>query len=102
YNKSFSVNLQQLRAAGIEFVKITFYAAGVNLTNNFVEFNNIPPGTNPVALGTMKDGLNQFIIPVSQLQATNTISLLSGGTVVGGVFNYDDIEFWDLSVTWHP
>ncbi len=99
YNKNFSVDTQAVHDAGIDFIRISFLTAGVtyvpgssaNVTNAFQ--------LNGQKLGNIVNGYNEFIVPASSLLNNNVLTLNSSAVWAAGQPDYDDYEFWDLSVT---
>ncbi|EKD28740.1 MAG: hypothetical protein ACD_79C00228G0006, partial [uncultured bacterium] len=103
YSTQFNVPLQQVKDANIKFVEIKIYIDGVSVDNPPIYKNKAY--LNNAELGTLKNGYNIFKIPVEQFQSgTNSIRINSAFTqqyYMGRMWNeYDDFEFWNLSVTY--
>lgn len=99
YNKPVQINRDQAQAAGIAYVKISVWASGIDYTNNYLKLTG-------VILGALRNGYNEFIVPITQFPSGSSGSNISIEAGFSGLdprgAGYDDFEFWNLSVTWHP
>ena len=99
FNKTFAVNLPAIESAGIQFVRISLLESGITFlpTNGAHVGNSV--SLNGQVIGTLVEGFNEFLVPVSALEDLNTITIQSASIGNPNNLNFDDFEFFDLSVT---
>lgn len=98
FDKSFTIDTEAVQDAGIEFIRISFLAEGITfLPSNTGVGNSVQ--LNGQTLGTIVNGFNEFLVPTSELLGTNVLSIISAGIPQGDGQQFDDFEFFDLSVT---